>query len=173
LPRNPEKARTVSQMTDEDYEVIRDLPNLAIFDDLKLIVVHAGLWPKKEWWRQPHNVIRAQMIRPPADKTRWWGPEAAQHKDGKSEDDSRKEGYERWYRLYDHEYDVVYGHSVFAQPNIQQNPGAGMTIGIDTGCCFGGALTAVIMDGSRKPYFISVKAKKIWFARTYRDLWGK
>src|ERR1019366_1482961 len=93
--------------------------------------------------------------------SRWWGEMAVKHKSGKSEEQNYAEGYRRWYSVYDLPYDCVYGHSVFVQPHVHQNPGAGRTIGIDTGNVFGGTLTAAIM--SEKPlHFISVPPNKIY-----------
>lgn len=162
VPKNPDKARTLSQLTQADYEYLRDLPRLHVIDDLDLVLVHAGLWPSTELYRQPYNVIRAQMIQPGnGDNTRWWGSKAHCHKSGKSETESTAEGWERWYKLYNMPHRVAFGHSVFAMPKEHQNPGAGMTVGMDTGCCFGGSLTAAIFDNSgRPPYYVSVRAKK-------------
>lgn len=161
---NPDKARTVSQLKPEDYEWLKTLPKLHVFDDTKLIIVHGGLWPGLSLYQQPWNVIRAQMIHPKnVGVNRWWGPDAIkQGKEAKSEVDNRAEGYERWYRLYDHEYDCVFGHSVFNQPLIHQNEGSGKCVGVDTGSCFGGMVTAGIFDGG-DPVFLSVKSKRVYF----------
>lgn len=170
-PLNPEKARTLTQLTPDDIDYLRSLPHLHVMDDLKTVLVHGGLWPSTSIHNQPINVIRAQLIHPNQfGVTRWWGPDATRHKCKKSEADSRLEGFHRWYSIYDWTYDVVYGHSVFNQPFVHQNPGCGRTIGVDTGSVFGGALTAAILDGS-DPWFVAVKAKQIWSREISRCLW--
>lgn len=51
---------------------------------------------------------------------------------------------------------TVYGHSVFEK--VKRSPNA---LGIDTGCCFGGSLTAYIVDcDTLEESFISVEAKR-------------
>lgn len=146
---NPDKERTLSQLNDIRAEYIRELPHLHVFDDSKLIIVHGGILPNRTLQSQiPEICVRAQMIKPNDAKAanRWWGGDATrQPKAGKTEEESRKEGYVRWYEAYDQEYDCIYGHSVMGlDPYIHQNEGYGRTIGIDTGSCFGGFLTAFI-----------------------------
>lgn len=168
LCRNEDKLRTINQLTEEDIDFLRRSPKLHVFDENGLLIVHGGLWPRVSWQDQPHNVVRAQMIHPGQfGGCRWWGKDAPMGKSKRTEEESRAEGWVRWYEIYDHEYDVVYGHSVFTQPFIHQNPGAGRTIGIDTASCFGGMVTAGIFS-SGEPFFVSVKAKEIYFALTRR-----
>lgn len=159
------KLVTLSQMNDERIEWMRALPKLHVFDDSGLVLVHGGLFPGMPLYAQPHNVIRAQLIHPyKADREgdiRWWGADATKHKSKKTEEESRAEGYVRWYEVYDGAEDVVYGHSVFVQPFIHQNKGKGRTIGIDTGNVFGGVLTAVV-HGEKDLFFISVPPKKVY-----------
>jgi serine/threonine protein phosphatase 1 len=165
---NDDKRRTLSQMTAEDTEYIRALPTVKVVEDLNAVLVHGGLWPSLEIARQPKNVIRCQMIKQgkPGD-TRWWGKDASSHKSGRTEDQNKEDGYVRWYELWDQKYDVYYGHSVWAQPFIQKKENFGRTIGIDTGSCFGGALTASII-GDDEPWFVTVKSQKVHFEKSYR-----
>ncbi len=45
VPKNKDKARTLSQLIDErDWQYLADLPPLIVHDDLKYVSVHAGLW---------------------------------------------------------------------------------------------------------------------------------
>jgi protein phosphatase len=167
LPASEDKRRSLQSMTDEHFERIEQMPRLKVFDDTRVVLVHGGLWPMP-FDQQPENVIRAQLIKPGVTgRTRWWGPDADSHKEGKSEAQSRAEGYSRWYELWQHPYDVAYGHSVWNQPFIHQNPGAGRTVGVDLGSCFGGSLTAAVFDGG-EPWFVSVKSRKIHFEKSTR-----
>jgi len=168
-PSNADKARTCQQLKKDDVLWLKELPKIHVFDDRKLVIVHGGLWPTIPLYAQPLNVIRAQMIKPGiVGQSKWWGKDAIkQGDDGKNEDEWRKLGWERWYKLYDHEYDCVFGHSVFNQPLIHRSNRAGLCVGVDTGSCFGGSVTAGIFDGG-EPWFVSVKAKKVYFELTRR-----
>lgn len=176
-PSNKDKLDTLTQFTSSVdgetlYNWLSTLPPLRVFDNEKLIIVHGGLWPSLPLHKQPHNVVRAQMINPNLPgKVRWWGVDAPLGKDKKTEEQSRKEGWERWYKLYDFEYTTIYGHSTWNQPVIHQNPGMGKTIGIDTGSSFGGSLTACIYEKDATPFFISVKNKKVYYKDTVRSFW--
>lgn len=170
-PQNRDKQLSLLQMTKEDAEFIRQMPKIHVEDKAKLVLVHGGVWPGVPMYSQPHNVIRAQLIHPASfTDVRWWGEDATLHKSKKTEAISRAEGFSRWYQLYDWEYDVAYGHSTWNQPHVHRNPGCGRTVGVDTGVPFGGSLTAGIF-GDGEPWFVSVKAKKIWAAESSRVLW--
>ncbi len=177
LPYNRDKLQTLAQFQSSSdgehlYNWLNGLPPLQVFDSENLILVHGGLWPKLSLHKQPHNIIRAQMISPQKiGEVRWWGDDAKYSKAKKTEEESRKEGYERWYRLYDFEYNTIFGHSTFSQPFIYQNKGCGKTIGVDTGTSFGGTLTACVYSKDSPEFFISVKNKKVYYKDTVRSFW--
>lgn len=146
---NPDKQRTLSQLNDVRAEYITNLPHLHVFDDEGLMIVHGGVLPNRTIYSQPPEVcVRAQMVMADGSNTlnRWWGGDAEnQPRHGKTEEQSREEGYVRWYEVYDQQYDCLYGHSVMGlEPYIHQREGYGRTIGLDTGSCFGGFLTALV-----------------------------
>lgn len=66
-----------------------------------------------------------------------------------------------WYEFYKDSKPVVFGHWVRREPLLQEN-----VIGLDTGCVYGGKLSAFILPGRD---VISVKAKKIYVER--KDKW--
>jgi hypothetical protein len=169
LPRNLDKRKTLSELCQRDVDYLSTLPYLHVFDDLGLVLVHGGLFPKIPLYAQPINVCRTQMVNPfYPGKSVWWGNDAKlMFKNGKTEDEMRAEGWERWYRVYDHEQDVIFGHSTFAQPMIYQNKGYGRCIGVDTGSCFGGSVTAAIYSASSLS-FISVKCKELYYPDAHR-----
>jgi len=168
--QNADKRKTLTEIVQADVDYLKDLPYLHIFHDINTVLVHGGLWPKMPLYAQPTSVCRLQMIHPHyPGKTMWWGNNASLMFEGaKSEEELVKDGWIRWYKAYDHEQHIVFGHSTFAQPMIWQNPGYGKTIGVDTGSSFGGCLTACIMDNSGKPWFISVKNKKLYYPSASR-----
>ncbi len=149
VPKNPDKLATMEQITRRRFDYIKALPPLHVFDDIGLIIVHGGILPGVPLYAQnPHLCIRAQMVIPGRQElhNRWWGGEATrQPKIGKTEKESYAEGYRRWYTVYDDEYDCIFGHSVMGvKPFIHKTEHYGTVIGIDTGSCFGGNLTACI-----------------------------
>jgi len=151
-----EKDRTINSIRPQDWSYLESLPLLHIFDDINTVIVHGGLVNKIPLYKQPFGVCHLQMIQPFAmdGRTRWWGYDAVREK---SEEESRSEGWVRWYECYDHEQIVAYGHSVYEKPFEYGN-----TIGIDTGCVFGGELTALILPEKK---YLSVKSKKTYFSR--------
>ena len=148
---------TLTQLlaTDSASEMyLRELPLLHVDDPAETVLVHGGLWPGLALWQQPLAVLFAQLIHPerPGD-IRWWKTD----QDGVSEEDNYGRGYRRWWEVADEPYHVIYGHTVHAEPFVYAR-----TIGIDTGCVFGGALTAVILPEMR---FVQVPAKRVYAAR--------
>jgi hypothetical protein len=173
MPDKPEMARATKELAPADWDYIRSAPRMHHDPLLNAVLVHGGLWPSTPLEKQPKNVVRCQMVHPARkfkNESRWWGPSAASSRRGLTEEQSRAQGFERWYRLWDGSADVYYGHSVFAQPNMQRRAGAGLTCGVDTGVCFGGALTAAIIGGG-EPHFVGVKSDKVYATMTERTLW--
>jgi diadenosine tetraphosphatase ApaH/serine/threonine PP2A family protein phosphatase len=58
-----------------------------------------------------------------------------------------------WYERYRGDKTVIFGHTVFATPLLNKN-----AIGIDTGCVYGGSLTAVVLPERRLVSMPAVKA---------------
>lgn len=167
LPKNPDKARTINQLMASDtknIEYLKNLPHIHIDDEMKIVYVHGGILPSVPFHQQPELMVcRLAMIHPSfPDKVRW----NTIDRNGRTEEQNRADGWRRWYEVYNHEYDCIYGHNVYqAGPFVHQNSGFGRTIGIDTGCNWSGELTAVIMPELR---FVSTPKKKEF--TTWHDL---
>lgn len=58
-----------------------------------------------------------------------------------------------WTYFWDGRWTVVYGHNVHWDPEVVNN-----TIGIDAGCCFGGALRAWVLENGSS-FFVDIPAK--------------
>ncbi len=157
---NEDKEKTFSSIRSAaDWRYLRALPSVHVDDELKAVYVHAGVWPKLDLCRTPPECFQnVQLVHPyrKVGESKWFGVD----RNGESEEELRKEGWVRWYEICDHPYTIVYGHSVFPSPMVYGN-----TIGIDTGCVYGGDLTAVILPERE---FVSVKAKKVYWPRTQR-----
>jgi hypothetical protein len=65
------------------------------------------------------------------------------------------EGSHPWYHYWDGRWTVLFGHSVYWSPLIENN-----CIGIDGGCCFGGVLRAWVKEPGKSSYFVDVPSKK-------------
>lgn len=150
--KSPDKQRTLAMLSESSAHYLNDLPYLAVFDDIQTILVHGGLFPNLPFHKQQTMggmICRLQMINPSdIRETRWFNID----RKNRTEEQNREEGYERWYKLYNHEYNVVFGHSVFREPLVYQN-GYGTCYGIDQGSCFGGSLTGLILPDVK---FVSV-----------------
>jgi hypothetical protein len=67
-----------------------------------------------------------------------------------------------WAELWKGPESVVHGHIVHERVRVDnQQPGV-MTAGIDTGCCFGGYLTAAVFEHGPSPYYAGVKALRVY-----------
>ena len=89
---------------------------------------------------------------------------------GDSDPRKTPDGAAFWTKVYKGPESVIYGHIVFKEgTNVEEVAPGVICAGIDTGCCFGGDLTAVIFeDGEQKkePFAtVSVPAKKEYFPR--------
>lgn len=62
-----------------------------------------------------------------------------------------------WFDRYEGDKTVIFGHWVFAQPLVRKN-----AVGIDTGCVYGGKLTALLLPEER---LVSVPARKTYASR--------
>ena len=157
--KNPMKSFTDEQraqnaaLSREDLAWLGALP-LFLRLEPGLVVVHAGLLPGRAAEGQPTNVyLRLRHVNTRGDfvelgregtdtapwATRWTGPES-----------------------------VIYGHDVHGlETHRRDEPLPGVVcLGIDTGCCFGGRLTAVVLPGFE---IVQVPARKAYARRTLRE----
>jgi len=120
-------AETIEQMKADPIDA-RDLAGFLdglvshyVFDDGKLVVAHAGL--KEEMQGRGSGKVREFCLygETTGERDEYGLPERLD-----------------WARDYRGRALVVYGHTPFAQPRWLNN-----TVNIDTGCAFGGALTAL------------------------------
>ena len=115
------------------------LPHMLWFDDKKLLIVHAGL-AEKYHELNTSRVRELALFGPTTDKLDEYGlPERV-----------------NWAKDYQGKPFIVFGHTPVREPVLLNN-----TINIDTGCVFGGKLTAL-----RYPEMemVSVKPEKVYTA---------
>lgn len=147
-----DKRRSAESVSEDpqNWQYLRSLPRLHFIDDVlenPLVLVHAGLWPRIPLYKQPFAVMMAQRIDPDKPGTVGWLSDAK----------AEAQGMVPWWEVWDGPETIVFGHTVFERPQIFDR-----TIGIDTGCVFGGYLTALILPDMR---FVQVKAKKRYATR--------
>jgi hypothetical protein len=126
-----------------------DLPEHA------LRIVHAGIDPAVPFKRQkPDTMLRIRTV-------------IAADGNGK-----RGQRYELWGLHYAGPPHIVFGHN--AAPGLQLHPWA---TGLDTGCVYGGRLTAMVLSANqkvprtiatRKELLVSQPARRVWFAPANR-----
>lgn len=142
-----------STLTKEDLSYLQNLPSYIQFGNW--VVVHAGLEPKKSLEEQdPGKMQHIRYVDPLTLKTK-----------GLTEDYDQPTGTVYWTEVYDLPYNVVYGHMVHSleNPRFDKGPQGQVLVGLDTGSCFGGALSAYVLETGE---VFSVKAHK-----NYAELW--
>lgn len=147
-----------SSLTDEEIEWMRALP-----PSLDLgsgwTAVHAGFEPAVPMDRQAvDRMIRIRFVDSASGEYIRMGDSYA-----------RPAGSAFWSEMYGGPGSVVYGHAVhtLAEPR-QDEPSPGvLCVGIDTGCVYGGHLTAFVMEPGSRPRFVQVKARKEYYVASW------
>lgn len=152
-PEKIQKWNIAQALSVDDLSYIRSLPKLHLIPEENLILVHGGLWPGREVWEQDKSILYLRVINPSKPGESRWPNRPGLY----SMEDNRAEGFAPWEELYDGPHRVVYGHSVREEPKV-----LGETIGIDTGCVYGGALTAWTLPDNG---FVQVKAHRAYVER--------
>lgn len=105
--------------------------------ELDTVLVHGGFLPGRPWQTQPASVVtRIQVV----------GPDGEPHKRAELPD------ADHWSLLWQGPPFVVYGHTPRAEPVRSR-----WTLGIDTTCVLGGALTACVLPGME---IVQVRARR-------------
>lgn len=164
-PPSPDRQKQWEGLSEEDLEWMRKLP-LTLELAPSWIAVHGGFEPKPLGQQRADRIIRMRYL---DEKTREPTP--------LDKDLEQPPGTVYWTELWDQPHSVVYGHAVHgSSPRVDwrsdvQDASSGAVqfnprtwcIGVDTGCCFGGMLTALVTDdGFRTWTFVQVKAKRAY-----------
>ena len=144
------------QLSDADVTYIANMPSYIELD--KTIIVHAGLKPGIPVSKQRDDDLLYLRY---TDANRKFISLRQLNKFGKE-----ALGAIFWTEFGPFGKDVVYGHNVhsFDTPHIHPYDDGTKAIGIDLGCCFGGALCAYIIETGD---FVKVKAKEIYYQSTF------
>ena len=128
---------TLNQLTRDDWKFLKKMQPHIHRSKLKTVVVHAGFLPKPAWHKQDIDTIsQIQVI----------------DADGKPAKREAAPDAPSWADLWHGKPFVVYGHT--ARLKVFKRPGS---IGIDTGCVYGGSLTAYVLENQS---IVQIAAKK-------------
>jgi hypothetical protein len=132
----PDHLEVARALDDQDWALLASLPLYLRLPEVNAIVVHAGLLPGFALEHQdPELLMNMRTIRP----------------DGSA---SRRSDGALWASLWPGPELVLFGHH--AAQGLQHHPYA---IGLDTGCVYGGRLTACILPEQR---LVSVPARRAY-----------
>lgn len=130
---------TIAMLRKSDWRYLEAMSRVIYDDKNDTVVVHGGFLPNIPWHEQSLDIItRIQVI---DAKGR-----AAKHSDAPDAPP--------WAESWHGSPFVVYGHT--PRPNVLDLPGS---IGIDTGCVYGGHLTAYIIE---EKSLVQVRAHKAY-----------
>jgi len=132
-------AATIEQLTEEDWDFLGSLPKFKYGATSDTVIVHGGFLPDQPWQTQDIDIITTLQV---IDKN------------GNPAKRSDAPDAPPWADSWEGKPFVIYGHT--PRPNTLQRPGS---IGIDTGCVYGGHLTAYITDDQS---LVQVRARKIY-----------
>ncbi len=117
---------TIKQLTARDWKYLEGMKKYIYVAALDTVIVHGGFLPNHPWKSQSINTVtRIQVI----------------DKKGRAAKRSDAPDAPPWADSWGGKPFVVYGHT--PRPNVLYRPGS---IGIDTGCVYGGHLTAYVID---------------------------
>lgn len=139
-------------LSDQDITYINSMPTYIELDDV--IAVHAGLKPGLPLSNQKKDDL---MYLRYTDENRKFISLKKVAKLGKEQS-----GAKFWTEFWTGPKSVVYGHNVhsYTEPFIETVAPGVICYGIDTGCCFGGRLTALIWETKE---IVQVQAKKAYY----------
>lgn len=128
---------THQRLRPADWTYLERMPLTHEEPDLNLVFVHGGFLPHQPWQRQPAEVVtRIQVV----------------DHDNRPAKRAEAPGAPLWADLWSGPPFVVYGHT--PRPEIYKLK---WSVGIDTGCVYGGHLTAYELPEKR---FLQVKARQ-------------
>lgn len=138
------------QFSEEDVQYIMKMPLYIELDDV--IAIHGGMKPKIPVSQQPKDDLCYLRY---TDKDRNFVSLKTINKIGLV-----ASGAKFWTEFGPFEKSIVYGHNVWDEVRIDRFDNGTACYGIDTGCCFGNKLSAIIFSTKE---IVEVKAKKTYY----------
>lgn len=141
---------TREKLAAEHYAYFEKLPTFIRLPQFGAVVVHAGVMPNVAIESQdPYHLLHAQCVRPPEKKSYWPSKAPSTHT--------------FWTNHWRGPERVIFGHTVLDAPLVTEH-----AVGIDTGCVFGGPLTAVVLPDWQIVSVPSKQPKREGRAHKYR-----
>ena len=132
---------TLEQLDSRGWDYLERMPLTYEDEDLGVVLVHGGFLPGQPWRKQAARVVtRIQVV----------------DQDGEPRKRSEAPGAPHWSEIWRGPPFVIYGHT--PRDEVARTK---WTIGIDTGCVLGGALTAFVLPEGR---LVRVKARRRYYA---------
>jgi len=163
----PQRLKEWTSIPEDDLAWLRSLPYSVQVDNW--MAVHAGFEPRVELADQrTDRIIRIRHVK--KETGEYAGlkeTDVPYNADGTVK---VPDGCADWQHMYDLPFNVVYGHAVHAFKQVRWDhlhrpDGQKVTLsGIDTGCCFGGSLTALVLEDA------SYQVVSVPAARRYAEL---
>lgn len=167
---HPQRVEEYKTLAEEDHAWLESRPAFIRFRTARAwIAVHAGLEANRMVELQkPKYICRVQYLNACGEYVSTGTPGEA------------PEGSVRWQEMWHGPESVVYGHAVWSLEKPRRDYYEPSRLdhfvgcfGIDTGCVFGGHLTAAIWHlDNHYPDFVRVKAKKAYFEDKHRGQEG-
>lgn len=153
MKKSQEFIETHMSLRPTDFDWMATLPTAIQWENF--IFTHAGIIQGRGIRQETKGFLRNRFVQKTDDKyspvgswfdenlQKWCHPERSTH----------------WSEIYSEPTKVVYGHENWPEVNIRGN-----SIGIDTSCCYGGKLTAMVINTETKDVsFLSVPARKVYY----------
>lgn len=131
---------TMKQLRGKDWDYLAQMKLTYEDKALGVVLVHGGFLPDRPWQKQPARIVtRIQVVDAAGEPRKRSEAPRAPH----------------WSTLWTHAPFVVYGHT--PRPAVSRTK---WTLGIDTACVLGGALTAYILPEKK---IVQVKAREKYY----------
>lgn len=139
---------TIKQLHSDDWEYLERLPKFKYMGNENLVFVHGGFLPNEPWHTQSVEITtNIQVI----------------DANGKAAKRSEAPDAPSWTKKWKGPQFVIYGHT----PEVEVIKHK-YSIGIDTGCVYGGHLTAYIVEENR---FVQIRARRTYaYSKRLPDL---
>jgi diadenosine tetraphosphatase ApaH/serine/threonine PP2A family protein phosphatase len=128
---SPSHQAIVQELSDDDWRLLESLPLLLEVPEHGVVVAHAGIDPSRALAEQdPWVVTHIRSLTADGKPSDRWGIP--------------------WASRYQHPPHIVFGHNARKSPQLHA-----FATGLDTGCVYGGALTALILPEGAAPPSVS------------------